>query len=587
MKRILPLILILLLLLPVAVGCVNGDAPDASTSPDNTDGDGTQAVAEAPDIAASAGDLSLYTLIRAEDTSQELLDLASNLRTTMNEMCGKQIKIATDWVKRGDTPDPDAPEILLGNTNRPETAQVLSSITSSDYAVRLVGSKLVIAAYTMENLRAAVDKLAGELITVRDGEDGKVLELKNEFTYASGKAELFGEANPLSAYRIVRRKNAPAACSAAATLAERIEKLCGVTLEIVDPSLAPTEYEIIIGQTDRPESVAAAADCSAVGYVIRAAGKKLVITGGSAYAVTAAVNMLCSTLLSGICSPVFNLAADFNMVSDGQGLALDGAEDPALAEGADLRVMSFNILAELWNDKPPIKGRDELTVSILFSYMPDVAGLQEVSANWHTTLSGMLEGVYSFASPVIPGGSTNYSTLIYNNAKAELIETGVEVYSQGNDPKLRNLTWGYFRRISDGATYLVTCTHWDISANAHMRVVQAVENADIILRLTEKYKCPVFCTGDYNSNENSDEYKGFMAKTGLQDSKFDSERVERACKTTHTLGTKVSTSKAVCIDHIAVSQGVSLKYYNTLVCDAAINSSDHCPIYVDAALTKK
>ena len=46
--------------------------------------------------------------------------------------------------------------------------------------------------------------------------------------------------------------------------------------------------------------------------------------------------------------------------------ALCLAEETAeLAEGADIRVMSYNILHPDWNDKIPIKGRDEKVMNIL------------------------------------------------------------------------------------------------------------------------------------------------------------------------------------------------------------------------------
>ena len=117
-----------------------------------------------------------------------------------------------------------------------------------------------------------------------------------------------------------------------------------------------------------------------------------------------------------------------------------------------------------------------------------------------------------------------------------------------------------------------------------MQQVQAVENAKLINELVAKYKCPVFSTGDYNQAETSDDFKGFMAATGMQDPKYTADVINRACKTTHTRGSKPSASAAVCIDHIATSAGVDVRYYNTLFCSAAIDASDHCPIYIDVKL---
>ena len=74
----------------------------------------------------------------------------------------------------------------------------------------------------------------------------------------------------------------------------------------------------------------------------------------------------------------------------------DAAE---LAEGADIRIMSYNILHPEWNDWISIKGRDEKFLNILQYYMPDVIGIQEAGAKWHRFWIPKLidTGIYSFA----------------------------------------------------------------------------------------------------------------------------------------------------------------------------------------------
>ena len=73
-------------------------------------------------------------------------------------------------------------------------------------------------------------------------------------------------------------------------------------------------------------------------------------------------------------------------------------DDPGLAEGASLRIMSFNILHPDWS-RVPVKGRDEIVAGILQYYMPDVAALQEAGAKWHKALKPLLTepGIYATA----------------------------------------------------------------------------------------------------------------------------------------------------------------------------------------------
>ena len=74
-------------------------------------------------------------------------------------------------------------------------------------------------------------------------------------------------------------------------------------------------------------------------------------------------------------------------------------DDPELAEGADLRIMSYNILHPDWS-RVPVKGRDEIVAGILQYYMPDVVALQEAGAKWHKALTPLLvePGVFAVHS---------------------------------------------------------------------------------------------------------------------------------------------------------------------------------------------
>ena len=171
---------------------------------------------------------------------------------------------------------------------------------------------------------------------------------------------------------------------------------------------------------------------------------------------------------------------------------------------------------------------------------------------------------------------------MYNIHTTELLECKTTLFTVRNSDNMRNLTWARFRRKSDGAEYIVTCTHWDITDEK--RQVQWKENAQLINELYEKYKLPIFATGDYNSNE-QDLFAKFLQETKMIDPKYQAKTIVNAGKTTHTLGSKASNSE-LCIDHIAVTPGQDILFYNRLTCPTATDASDHCPIYIDVKLTK-
>lgn len=579
--KIFRIVMCIVLALLMLAGCNNTGADNDTTTPAQDTSLPTSDTEQNGKILFS-DDVS-YTIIRAEDSPQVITDIAVALKNRIADMLeSKSIKINTDWVRRGEQPDPETREILVGYTNRDETAQVIQTLNSGDFAIRTVGNKVVIAACTADDLRTAAEYFTSQLVSVEKQGDKNIMKMKQDYTYLSGNRNLFDEANPMSAYRLVYASGNKNTKDAADRLASAVEKLCGVKLDVVPDKTAAQDCEILVGLSSRSQT-AVLKNMTGLEYTVRTDGKKLVIGGGTNMSTMLAADEFATTFLSGMCVPDFRISD--NYLCDGKGsITLSDGEDPALAEGADLRIMSFNILAELWNDKPPVAGRDTNVARILYCYRPDVVGLQEVTAVWYDALDNLMEGTYAFAVRTIPSGGPDYSTLMYNTETVELLDSGCTVYSQGNSPLLRNLTWGYFRRKSDGTTFIVTSTHWDLGSNAAMQQVQAVENAKLINELVAKYKCPVFSTGDYNQAETSYDFKGFMAATGMQDPKYTADVISRACKTTHTRGSKPSASAAVCIDHIATSAGVDVRYYNTLFCSAAIDASDHCPIYIDVKL---
>ena len=260
------------------------------------------------------------------------------------------------------------------------------------------------------------------------------------------------------------------------------------------------------------------------------------------------------------------------------------ADSPALYSGADVRVMSFNILAELWDSSAVIEGREPIMEGIFTYYLPDVIGMQEVSDKWYTKLKPIFGAKYAFVDEVNGEGKTNFSPLAYNQTTLEIVKHGVKVFSQGNDRRLRLMSWAIFMKKSTGKQFAVVNTHWDISSNSSMQESQSAEMATYVSRLHSKYNIPVICTGDFNVEESSSYFKSFMNTTGFIDAKYSATKIKRAYKTTHSLGSAPSSSKKNSIDHIVGSTDTKFKFYNFLVDSYVLRASDHCPVYVDIDL---
>lgn len=253
-----------------------------------------------------------------------------------------------------------------------------------------------------------------------------------------------------------------------------------------------------------------------------------------------------------------------------------------LTDGADLRIMSFNILSDLWDDAAAatIEERKVLVPSILQTYQPDVVGVQELTGTWYYTVKTKFPAEYELVTYSTPTGTHNFTTILYNKNKAELLEYDTTLYTTRTSDTMRSLTWARFKRLSDGAEYIVTSTHWDV--DIEYRKDQWSENAKMIKELYEKYKLPIFSTGDYNTTEKS-YFTDFLGAASMIDPITESAVVNNPGTTCHDLS-KAPQGSDLIIDHIAVTPGPELLYYNRLTCQTALDASDHCPIYIDVKL---
>ena len=125
-----------------------------------------------------------YTLIRPEKAPTELIYATVSLRKHINSFLGDfSLPITDDWVKGGVIPDEllNAKEILVGNTNRPESAQALEGVDPTSYVIKVIGNKIVINAEKTSILYAAIEHFISEYVNITDNN----LVISNELCYIS------------------------------------------------------------------------------------------------------------------------------------------------------------------------------------------------------------------------------------------------------------------------------------------------------------------------------------------------------------------------------------------------------------------
>jgi len=159
--KIIVLVLTFALLLPCCMACAQKNDDDSKPS---NDFDTTGGVLD-----------SEYVVIRSETADKMTLDAAMTLKSLINEKASLDIKIATDYLKKGE----NAPEkeIIVGKTNR-KTEFDRTTLTQGQYYVGVEGKKVIVDAYDSLTLYLAIAEIVENWFTLGEGEfmlDEKVL----------------------------------------------------------------------------------------------------------------------------------------------------------------------------------------------------------------------------------------------------------------------------------------------------------------------------------------------------------------------------------------------------------------------------
>ena len=189
----------LLFVLCLLSGCQVPSTPPAETTAPVT----AAPVTAAPETAAPApsplqltGGEHTYTIVRDENFRGVGIDAAVALRAALSEGLEEGLGIKTDWYKPGTEPSFGEYEILLGATNRPESAALAEGLGMYDYKIAVMGEKLVIVGGCEEALAHAVAHILRRDVLAAD--EAGSLSVARDYTYhfdgADSRAEYL--ANP-------------------------------------------------------------------------------------------------------------------------------------------------------------------------------------------------------------------------------------------------------------------------------------------------------------------------------------------------------------------------------------------------------
>ncbi len=265
--------------------------------------------------------------------------------------------------------------------------------------------------------------------------------------------------------------------------------------------------------------------------------------------------------------------------------AYTGSAPQGKTDGANLRVMSYNVLVDNdetlggWSWGQPLGNRGDKASACINYYRPDVIGLQECNYKWHVSLRQNLPD-YDFVNPDVPEeqalekpeslGQKDWmcTTMMYNTKTLTLLHNeliGYSVNYWGCIQRMRYVSMALFEIKESGRKFVFISTHLDAEQDAKgqsIRAIQTEELANCIQRYKDTYQCPIISTGDYNSS-----FKDEPIQTLVSEARMTASPENRGG-----------------IDYILYSQGVTSKYF-TVIEDADVaGASDHQPVIADLAV---
>jgi len=198
--------------------------------------------------------------------------------------------------------------------------------------------------------------------------------------------------------------------------------------------------------------------------------------------------------------------------------------------------MSFNIRYGTAKDgEDRWEKRQDLLVDTIRAYTPDLLGMQEVLAAQADFLREKLPG-YGFCGTGRDDGKRagEFSPIMFRKDRFDLLDSGQwwlsptpdKVASKGWDAAMpRIITWAKLKDRKTGVDVLMFNTHWD-----HVGNVARVESGKLMRKLMAKKHeeaggdLPVIVTGDFNSTEETPQYRTLTASDDVGVSLTDAYR---------------------------------------------------------------
>lgn len=560
--------LLLALLSVASASCSKGGAGSESSTAEADD-------TAAPVVSIAVSDLEKYRFVRPEVVSSDLSQAFMLVHSEFDAATGGYSEQADDYYRAGIPELEMKPyEILVGNTNRPESQEFISTLRTNDYGYAVAGTKIVIAGGNDKGTAAAVDAFVENIIKRYAADSTREVFLSTEddmifrAEYQNDSMELCQ--SDIKNWTIVYSKTGRIGEKiAAGKLAESISDIGGFAVSACsDKDLDEDAKNIISVGATTVAGGAFDAQLSALNgrAFIGASGNVIMLAGDDSTALLAAVDMFASKLRAAVSA------------SRASKLEIGAAEYGEVGNGM-MTAMSFNNLISSKTDE-----RTARVVNMVLKYLPDTVGFQETDFAWIKSLKAGIGSIYDYVGEGRNGGDGGeYNPIFYNRSKFRLIESDTkwlsdtpDIVSKYPESSLNRIyTYALLERISDGRRIMVINTHLD-----HKSGEARTKQINVLIEFAKSCgDYPILISGDFNSEVTSGVYST-MQSSGFSDSSTVAMQAQTAATFT-SFGTKNKI-----IDFIFVTPKL-LNVTKYSVCGEKIDGdypSDHHPVLIEYRL---
>lgn len=238
-------------------------------------------------ISVIADGKTEYTIVRGDESADFETKAAISLRKGIGEKTKVDFPLTTDWVKKGEKIPETAKEIVVGNTNRPESKEVIKKLSKrknneKDFAIVVSGERIVVAAMAEEGYSKAIEYFLKNYI-----KDGTVkIPSNTEYYSLYAYKEISVGGTDLSKFVIVTGEDDNYLnVKTAEAISSYVKTTVGYSLPIVTDKTKEEKYEILLGNTNRKiKSAGKSEKLDTWDYSLTISGTKILLSGGSAKA---------------------------------------------------------------------------------------------------------------------------------------------------------------------------------------------------------------------------------------------------------------------------------------------------------------